>query len=447
MMTQDPNVNFRDLAWSRPGMCELLNDHVLPRLYPGKHVTDVKRTWTAYKPGKDCLVLYKLSFDENGSNGHALAAATFGRPARLEQLYERHYKDGNGGNAVFLPDYPCLVEFFPTDWKLPVLAAATDADQAARLLAAALGERDIPRVVSVESLRYRPHRRCVLRYQLEWPGGKGPEQLIAKAYPAGAKAGHVRDKLAILGGQCSSSDLRFPRGYAAPDAPNLLIMECVPGTCMGELLEATTTESEARDVIEMALSALVAFHDLELTSDDRRTLPTEFDQLVARTARLHNAAPDLAAEVEKMLARFEPLIERHGDAEQCLIHGDFKPTQLMVDGRQAALVDLDRACPGDPAIDVGNFMAVMQKAAHIQNLGHAEPLSKWFLGEYEKRTGRGEVGERARVFEALALVRMIVRKFERAPHKYTKYGRDWPALSLLGHAAERLRTLAGGETT
>jgi thiamine kinase-like enzyme len=40
-----------------------------------------------------------------------------------------------------------------------------------------------------------------------------------------------------------------------------------------------------------------------------------------------------------------------------LIHRDFYPDQVLVDRDRLWLVDLDLCCQGDPALDIGNFIA------------------------------------------------------------------------------------------
>jgi thiamine kinase-like enzyme len=40
-----------------------------------------------------------------------------------------------------------------------------------------------------------------------------------------------------------------------------------------------------------------------------------------------------------------------------LIHRDFYPDQILVDRDRLWLVDLDLCCQGDPALDIGNFIA------------------------------------------------------------------------------------------
>ncbi len=72
-------------------------------------------------------------------------------------------------------------------------------------------------------------------------------------------------------------------------------------------------------------------------------------------------APGLERRVAGLVDRIESRLGTLRAEPLCLIHGDFKPSQLLVAGERPALVDLDRACLGDPALDLGNFLAVLMK--------------------------------------------------------------------------------------
>src|SRR5262249_10162774 len=45
----------------------------------------------------------------------------------------------------------------------------------------------------------------------------------------------------------------------------------------------------------------------------------------------------------------------------CAVHGDFSPGQVLADSHGVAFIDLDWACYGDPADDIGNFLARLER--------------------------------------------------------------------------------------
>src|SRR5439155_888971 len=131
----DPALTFLEMAWSPSQMQEFLNQWVLPTAWPGQQVTAVAIEDTAYKPGKECELLYSLQFADPARGQSRWVAVTFANANKLGKIY-RHY---SGGDAVAqptpcpvvrLPAYGCLVEFFPRDWALPYLARALEPREA-----------------------------------------------------------------------------------------------------------------------------------------------------------------------------------------------------------------------------------------------------------------------------------------------------------------------------
>lgn len=424
-------------------MEELFAQRILPALWPGAQPLELKRRYTAYKPGKECLVLYSLRLGNPGRESPRLATLTFGRPERLRTLHERHYATpGARSRAVLLPEPACLVELFPADWRLPALALATDpcavgrelAGGKARTAGAGATVRD------VRVLRYRPRRRCVLRYAIEGPGSEAPREVIGKVYPEASTVARVAAKLRTLGPQARAEGLELP---ALLGGASLLLMERVPGANLGDLLESTSVEEDAREAIRLVAGSLASFHRLRLGSGEARSTEGELCVLRARIARMRSVAPRVGERAEPLLDEIGRRLPGVARGESTLIHGDFKPSQILVHEGRAGLVDLDRACPGEPVIDLGNFLAVLTKHAVLKGQGHLRRLGPEFLDEYEARSGRRGLAGGARLFESLALVRMLVRKLERSPRSYALEGSGWKALELLDHADERLQGAAG----
>jgi hypothetical protein len=66
---------------------------------------------------------------------------------------------------------------------------------------------------------------------------------------------------------------------------------------------------------------------------------------------------------------------------------------------------------------------------------HLRGADQYFLREYVAQTGRHGIAERAHIYQAVALSRMVIRLFETAPHAWAQRGEEWQAFSLLGEAA------------
>jgi len=104
-------------------------------------------------------------------------------------------------------------------------------------------------------------------------------------------------------------------------------------------------------------------------------------------------------------------------------------------------VDYDMASLGDPAIDVGNFMAQFIKYALSAGLSHLRQSAPSFLAAYQARSARDGLTERARLFQALSLVRLAVREFRKSPRSYARKGQSSRPVLLLREAAACLAQL------
>jgi aminoglycoside phosphotransferase (APT) family kinase protein len=110
-----------------------------------------------------------------------------------------------------------------------------------------------------------------------------------------------------------------------------------------------------------------------------------------------------------------------------LLHGDCKPSQFLIRDEEVVLLDLDSCGQGDPAGDVGTFLATLhQRTLRQVAAGRAAPaavragdaVAELFLAAYLSAAGgSGQVDLRRRVtwYEAVAAERKALRTFYRAP--------------------------------
>jgi aminoglycoside phosphotransferase (APT) family kinase protein len=292
-------------------------------------------------------------------------------------------------------------------------------------------------VKAVNVLRYRPGRRCVLHYQAERDGR--PFDIVGKLYRKPKRAFETAKTHDALS-RWQSDVLKVPALLAEP-YDGFLLMEYVSGRNLGDALEHESSSSEREHFIRSAARALAALHSMALVSRERRTVAAEFVSLQERLAALRQAASDLHHELEGFTQKIASHLAKVDAPGSCTIHGEYKPNQLLVSDGDIALVDLDRVCNGDPAIDVGNFAAVLCKEVALERHAHLEDLARVFLDEYLEQRSSPGVAERARLYKAIALLRMLVRSFERAPQQALQQGDVWQPLVLLREAQRALDSL------
>ena len=88
-----------------------------------------------------------------------------------------------------------------------------------------------------------------------------------------------------------------------------------------------------------------------------------------------------------------------------LMHSDFKSEHLFLTKDSLTLIDLDDCRLGDPAVDVGTFLADLRVCHSRYGLPGVEEAQKHFLDGYSPGVPRERL-LRARFFEALELVHL-----------------------------------------
>lgn len=75
------------------------------------------------------------------------------------------------------------------------------------------------------------------------------------------------------------------------------------------------------------------------------------------------AHPALATRVGRLLAACRGLATLLPETGGALLHRDFYPDQVLMDGERVWLLDLDLCALGDPCLDHGNFLAHLVERA------------------------------------------------------------------------------------
>ncbi len=436
----DPNLPFLDLVWSQEKTAEFFNQRVLPFVGDNREVTTITRETTYFEPGRQCVVLYSLQFDECAAPP-SRCVVTFAAGATLQDIYDRHYRNGGPSStrpsparALFVPDHQALIEFFPMDWKLPSLRRATDPEEMAPALGRA-HKADQGWSPDIEVLRYFPQRRCVLRYRERSERSNGSKDVIGKVYPKGPLAGQVARVMEYLHAQGRAHGVIIPKPLGVLDNGGPLLMESVRGNSLKAILWKAETNEEAKEATRLAAVSLAALHTLRIESREVRSLETDLENVRERAAGLGLVAPQLGRQVQNLLHRIARSSHPPARPTRSLIHGDYAPSQLIIDpAGRVAVLDFDRTCLGDPAIDVGNFMAKLHRRAVSKGRDHYRQLSHYFLAQYQANQAKNDVHARVRLFQAIALVRMAVDRFRRSPHSYARKGASSLSALLLEEA-------------
>ena len=344
----------------------------LPRAAPC-HVVDAK-----YEPGRRCTVLY--AFGDLYVTG-VLPLGPDGAPP---------------GGVVVAPGMH--VWPFPDDPQLPGLRTATGG----RSLAAALGT-EAPALVRTSLLRYRPGRRVTLSVDVR--SRRSTARLVGKVYGDLAKAAAVHEEArALWQAVGDGGPVAVPAPVAfVPEIP-MVLWRRVPGVGLDQLLLGP---SGVRHV-EAAGRAVAALHALPPLTRRRRSAVADLGRFHVRVERVARVAPSLGDGLRSWAHDLAALGQAFDDPAERPVHGDCKPSQLHVATTRTWVLDFDNCGLGDPALDVGTFLASLRQRGH-------QELERPFLEAYAGGAVPEELEDRVRWHQSLALLRKAMRAFARSP--------------------------------
>jgi hypothetical protein len=265
--------------------------------------------------------------------------------------------------ATALPSLAAVKE----DAAITTLPAALDPTAARRAFADACPAlAHGPQIASIAVLRYRPGRRCLLRYSF----ADGTPAVIGKVTAKGVhrRGLGVQQQLRLAGFDDRAVDrIAVPEPLGAVPALGLWLQREVAGRPLQAGLDAPW----AARACERAAMALVKLHRAPACAAARGwTIADELAVLDERLTHLADLRTDLRRDIAALRARCHRAASRLPEAPSCGIHRDYYPEQLVVDGELTHLVDLDLYSLGDPALDAGNFIAHLLEAA-IRGRGNA----------------------------------------------------------------------------
>lgn len=297
------------------------------------------------------------------------------------------------------------------DAAMPFLAAALDPVEAGRKLEERLlgGEARV-KLDNVRLVRHKPGRRCLIEYDVELrlPDGHREElTLLGKSRARGLdrKGYRVQRALREAGFDEESPEFCVPETFDVIPEFNMWLQRKVPGVpAIGPL-----TEPEGAELARRISFLSDSLHRAGVTP--LRRAHTVADELRILRERLHLVAeeqPRLGPRLERLLVCCEHLGARIPRPRTSGVHRDFYADQVLVDGERLYLLDLDLYCEGDPALDIGNFMAHITEYS-LRELGDPNALAdrEDALEDEFLRLSGGACREAVRAYATLTLARHV----------------------------------------
>ena len=347
----DAGLAARDVALAC-GLRLLLDEAAVSRTLqaqlPEIELRNVRASYVRYKPGTNCLVAYKLSFDGEDRDVYAKAYAAADREKlRVANSALTGGKWMPQGTWV-LEGCNVAVSFFPSDRKLKSLARVVDQLSSRRLARKLLPHRADLWNSRVKTLRYKPERRFVGRIDSE----DGKPRALLKVYGDDSFDSALTNSLAFK----SRARVRIAHMLGVHERHRAIAFEWINGQTLDEII----SNGGSAAAISATGEALAKLHGQSPVGLRRRTRTMEARALfeVARgisyLAASHTAiATSLAKDINHVLGESDRAVRP--------VHGDFYASQVLIADDEAAILDLDEAAWGDPLSDLGNFLAHVQR--------------------------------------------------------------------------------------
>lgn len=348
----------------RHGLADLLADR-----FADLRSWDLELLRTKYKPSRKLTAYYRIA-------GDAIAGDASGDGAAHRHL-------AVSWSAQTPPESRITALVSPADPAMPQLQRLTEPGHLLGMLEAFTGRKiGSADRMRVSTLRYRPGQRHVLVALLD--DGRCV-YVKTDRDDSGARAVPVAELLAdTLSARCPGARVAEPVGYAADDSAALW------WNAAGEPLSGLLARQAAGTprALERAGRVLRALHDSPAVASPHPALDRIGEQTVQLEATStlrageHIAAllPSVGRTYVALVQAVVDCLDRMPAEANTFGHGDFKCDNLLVRDGQVRVLDLDRSCWAEPAMDLGKLLADLRWWCPLGN--DADALSAAFGAGY-----------------------------------------------------------------
>jgi phosphotransferase family enzyme len=320
----------------------------------------------------------------------------------------------------------------PVDARFPSLISLADAAFVAAVLDGGNGMR-----YDVRTIRYRPGERHVLRYDARVQGATEDSQLsvFARLYEGeqGSRSIRVGRYLGEVFSEAGADFAVAPSlGYLP--AHRALLSGRVPGAPLSRALPTSAGSTRHLRRVAAVLRSIHAAPP-EPVDDHRHELDHEIQAATRASRYIAALSPVTGAAIDSILERAQALYARLPQEPLLFVHGDFKLDHLWVTPRALTVIDFDRCCIGDPALDIGKLLADLRWWYAMQGRLDFDAAQRQFIGGYfgDRRPPRLF---RSRLYETVLLVKITA-------HRVPLFDSSWQARTdlLIGQAERVLADL------
>lgn len=402
-------------------MKTVFEDSILPFCRGRRVIHTCRLLWSKYESQEgSSRALYQVEFadTENGRHFRQQLYLVIPGESRLTPGMPDKGESAEGESAeendlrisyLYLPHLKMLIQAFPTDTKLPQLPVIVNPKAIAPYLQT-YGNRKEPEVPRLTVLKYKPEKRCVVRYDFSDHGEQSSSMIGKTNYNSrGRDVFHIMQFL-------RRSGLPVPAPLAYIADLKLLLIETLQGRELGSFV----TEPDFPAHIKGAAAAVAGLHMIPLDSTivqtaslDRVSLDEEADGFARHVERFQRECPELK-QIDGLSSTIRRKLKRCGGERLTFVHGELDPSQLFVSDSKIWVLDFDRFKISHPAIDIGHFLAYLNRVS-LKVYGdpnRLDAMGKLFLDLYLSQC-RDDLQTPVLLCQAMEFVKMSFLQFRR----------------------------------
>jgi tRNA A-37 threonylcarbamoyl transferase component Bud32 len=397
IINRDPNLPGLSLLFNPEGLLEKLRQHLtnfnlgIPQSY-----------YLRYKPHTNCLVAYQLPVNNQLVTIYAKAY----HQDDQEKFHKWQNKQSIAGildvGRIALSESMTIISEIPNDSKVKGLSHIANPTKQKLILNKLFPEQ--PQLCSgeIKGLRYKPERRYVAQsLLLDKPQG------LIKAYTTSA----YKNISLKIDNFSSQGNLRLSKVIKKNSQHQMISFEWL----QGDLLTDVMLSSDWQDSIMTNVgAALGEFHRQNICQNLTATTPNKEVKTIQSLAKwisfiapvCHNIVNQIARKLGEKLFSLSHI-------DYCNIHGDFYADQvLLMEANQIGILDLDRCVIGNPASDIGNFIAHLARQVLFGQFTSdcVDRIKEHFLLGYEAISPYS-IRSQVNLYKAICLFRLLGEPF------------------------------------
>jgi tRNA A-37 threonylcarbamoyl transferase component Bud32 len=434
-MLSDPDRALAARDTALPGLGLVLDTEAIlaavRMAWPDEGILSLETTYLRYKPGTNCLAGYVAHTPRGPLR---LQAKAFADARDAVRQASKAVKAGAGAGICLVDDHRSLLRRFPVDRCLPALATLVDPEARGLLMSAVAPQEPELRTAELETLHYKPERRYVGKLSVDGEARAGVKLYEERDFPAAWRSAKAIRNLP------ASDRLSVSRALGRSKQQRIIVSRWVSGEPLNAWLRGPAIEPSR---IQGIGAALAAFHRQGPATLAPVTREQEAAATFAAAGAVAGLEPRLAHLARRLASRIasgllsDPALLSAATAHRC-IHGDFSADQILLDADRIAIIDYDQAGAGDPAADLGSFIARLEDDCLAGRLapGRARQIAADLVQGYCRECGCARPA-RTVLYVAAGLLRL-------APEAFRRRECDWP--ERIEQTLRRVEHLLGRRT-